>query len=67
MEVKQLQRVFKYNDQELPDLNPDASPEDIKRMHAVNIPALATAAIEGPVRDGGRDVFTFNARIGTKG
>jgi PRTRC genetic system protein C len=53
-----VKRKIVYKGRELADTQPDASVEDVVRQHALTIPELATANVEGPeIKDG----------LGTKG
>ena len=65
--VKVATRVIRYKGNDLADLSPEASIDDVIKMHAATIPALATAAIEGPVTEDGQLVYTVTERLGTKG
>lgn len=67
MNISQPTRVIKYRDQTLADLNPEATVEEVVRMHAAAVPELATAVAEGPVIELGTATYTVNARLGTKG
>jgi PRTRC genetic system protein C len=60
-------RVIRYKDEELVDLNPDALIADVLQMHATQRPELATANIEGPTYEEGKEVFIASTRLGTKG
>lgn len=67
MDIKTTTRVIKYKEQELADLNPSAPIKDVVRMHATQIPALATAEVEGPTLVDGKQIYTIATRLGTKG
>ncbi len=65
--MKTLTRVFKHGSAELPDPNSTLTPEDVRDVHSIQYPELATAALEGPVTEGDKLVFTYSTRVGTKG
>jgi PRTRC genetic system protein C len=60
-------REIVYKGRKLADLQPDASVEDVVRQHALTIPELATANVEGPEIKDGVATYTVSARLGTKG
>lgn len=65
--LKPTERKIKYDGRELADLNPEASVEEVVRMHKASFPELATAVVEGPVTEEGYLVYTATKRLGTKG
>ena len=67
IELTTVRRKITYQGRELADLQPDAAVEDVVRMHALTIPELATARIEGPTITDGTATYTVSARLGTKG
>jgi len=67
MQLTTVTRKIVYQDRELADLQPDASVEEVVRMHALTIPELATANVEGPTIVDGTATYTISARLGTKG
>ena len=66
-EVQTVKRVITYKGNDLADLNPEASIDDVVKMHAATIPELATAAIEGPIMEDGYARYRISERLGTKG
>ena len=52
MTVEVLTRVFKAGSLNLPDPDPNMSPEEVKAVYTVNYPHLADANIEGPTQEG---------------
>jgi PRTRC genetic system protein C len=60
-------RKIVYKGRELADTQPDGPVEDVVRQHALTIPELATANIEGPEITNGIATYTISARLGTKG
>jgi PRTRC genetic system protein C len=67
MKITTPRRVLKFNDQELADLNPTAPMQDVMRMHALTIPELSTAILEGPTLVDGSMTYVAQTRLGTKG
>ena len=67
MIITPLERVIKYEGKVLTDFNPATSVEDIVKMHVAATPELASATIEGPVVEDGKNVYTVQKRLGTKG
>ena len=67
MQISSVKRKIVYHDRELADLQPEASVEDVVRMHALTVPELATANVEGPAIADGTATYTISARLGTKG
>ena len=65
--VTEVKRKFTYEGRDLADFNPELGAEDIKKMHAMTIPELASAVVEGPDLKDGAHVYTFKKRLGTKG
>jgi PRTRC genetic system protein C len=65
--TQSLVRIIRYNDEDLVDLNPDASIEDVLQMHAIQHPELATANVEGPTYEDGKQIFIASTKLGTKG
>lgn len=72
MTINETKRVLRYEDEtgtthDLADLNPEASVEEVVRMHAIVHPELATAVVEGPVLENGEQIYTAQTRLGKKG
>lgn len=67
MKIKALTREFIYKGTVLPDPNPNASVQEAQNILSASHPALATAAVDGPVDKDGKQVFTFVTSVGTKG
>ncbi|MFY9781450.1 MAG: PRTRC system protein C [Candidatus Baltobacteraceae bacterium] len=67
MKITAPQRIITWNNETLADLNPNASVEDVVRMHAAARPELATAIVEGPEFSDGKATYTIQTRLGTKG
>lgn len=63
----QLPRVFHHGSLVLPDPNPRLKPEEIRKVFGTQYPELLNAGIEGPAMRGGKQIFTFQKTLGTKG
>jgi PRTRC genetic system protein C len=64
---RQLERVFKYKDEVLPDVSGSMTELQIAKYYSDKHPALANATVEGPIIEDGKAVYTFTANLGTKG
>lgn len=62
-----LVRVIRVDKEDLPDLNPDDSIDNVLRMYGTQRPELATAVAEGPTYEDGKEIYTANVRLGSKG
>ena len=67
MEIEKLKRVFKFNDQELADSNPNLTPKEVMELYSNQYPELNNGKITGPVIDDDKQVFTFKTILGSKG
>jgi len=67
LKFESVTRKIVYKGRELADTQPEATVEEVVRMHALTIPELATANIEGPEINDGVATYTVSARLGTKG
>ena len=67
LQTTALRRRFRYQALDLPDPDPAASPEEVKRLLAATHPALLSASIDGPALEDGAWVYTFKRAVGTKG
>lgn len=67
LKVTTVERIFRYNGQDLADPNPTLDADTVMRTYAAQFPELATASVEGPKTEDGKQVYTFQTRIGTKG
>jgi PRTRC genetic system protein C len=70
-EIKQVERLFYFNqggtNHTLPDPNPEMTPHEVKKFYAARFPDLINANIEGPRTKNDRLEFTFTGNIGVKG
>ena len=62
-----LTRIFRYQALDLPDPDPSASPDEVKRLLSATYPELLSASIQGPALESGAWVYTFKRSVGTKG
>jgi len=68
MKMQSLSRVFAYNGVQLPDPSPSMTPEMVKELYAsTTYPELMNAAVDGPVVQGDKQVFTFIKAVRDKG
>ncbi|MDP3653789.1 MAG: PRTRC system protein C [Rhodoferax sp.] len=66
IEVHEIQRRFRYNGIQLPDV-PGLEPREVRDLYSAQYPELVSAEVEpGEVRDGVQE-FTFRKAVGTKG
>lgn len=64
--IDQLSRVFKFKDHVLPDPDIDFSVEEVREFYSIQYPELVSATDKLEVTDE-NIVYTFTAKIGTKG
>jgi len=62
-----MARKFMWRGLELVDPDPGLTPEQVRDVHAISHPELATATVTGPRKSGEDDVYTFERAIGAKG
>ena len=62
-----VERVFEHDQLELPDPDPNLTPDQVREHYATQYPALANARVQPEGISDGRQVFTFEKSIGTKG
>lgn len=67
LEVKNLNRKFKFGDQNLADPNPEFSLEEVIAFYSVKYPELTTATIAGPNITENFAEYEFKTTVGTKG
>jgi PRTRC genetic system protein C len=67
IEVKEIKRVFSYNNEKLVDPNPEMSPNEVLDFYANTHPELTTAqAVEKGI-EGNTVTYEFTVVKGTKG
>lgn len=62
-----MQRAFKFNDQELPDPNPDMSTKEVLEFYSNTYPELVSGFVEEPVEEDGKLIYEVKTAVGTKG
>ena len=67
MKKTPIKRVFKHNNRTIPDPDPNLTPEQVRGILASTDPSLASAVLQGPTYDGGKQVYTLTTAVGTKG
>lgn len=67
MKATTLERVFRFNGQELPDPGVGMTAAQVMDFYSGNFPDLVTAEVEGPNELDGKLVWTFKRCTGTKG
>lgn len=60
-------RVFKKNNDMLPDPNPSLSPEEVMAFYSNQYPELTTSNVFGPKIENDQAVYEFKTTVGTKG
>ena len=61
-----MARVFVYDNRELPDPDPELSPEEVKRIYTDFFPEVANSEVRQSTRNGDT-LYEFQRRVGTKG
>jgi PRTRC genetic system protein C len=61
--TQELVRQFKFNATTLPDPDPSLDPDAVRKLYAVNYPALAAASVSEPVVDGGYLTYIFEPPV----
>lgn len=71
LESESIVRKFVYEKNgkeiDLPDFNPNATPEEVVKFYAGQYPELTNAKIEAPEFEGNNVTFNVNTTVGTKG
>ncbi len=66
IEVSEIQRSYRYNGINLPDV-PGLSPREVRDLYSAQYPELVSAEIDaGEIRNGVQEI-TFKRAVGTKG
>jgi PRTRC genetic system protein C len=66
--IEHVKRVFKLNDKELDDPNPNMSSEEVQDFYSLQHPEIASAKLVGPTqKEGGVLEYEFKTGIQTKG
>ena len=67
MTATALTRHFEYNGTQLPDPNPELTPEQVQEFYATQYPELTNSHIQGPEPRGNKLVYSFSREFGSKG
>lgn len=67
LNVKVYPRVFKHKDLNLPDPNPDMTPDEVMAYYSNQYPELTTSNVFGPNVLNDQVVYEFKTTVGTKG
>lgn len=67
LQAETVTRVFEHDQLELPDPDPDMTPEQVREHYATQYPALSNARVQAEGISDGTQVFSFERSIGTKG
>ena len=73
LELTNIPRIFIFKMNEkgkeigLPDINPNVSPEEVKRFYHVQYPDLLRATIGGPELLNGKAKYTFTSKTDSHG
>lgn len=67
LKAETMTREFKYGELELPDPNPQLTPEQVCEFYAGTYPELNNASVDGPVTRGSRQIYTLEVSYGSKG
>ena len=62
VEVKELERKFKFNGKELPDPDPKMKPEEVMAMYARQYPSLTNGEIAGPFYEGTKEQWKLQGK-----
>lgn len=67
MQIANITRRFSYNGRELPDPGAALNAKQVLEVYTNTYPELMSAAIEGPVLEGGVETYTFVRAVRDKG
>jgi len=67
LEKKELERVFKYNDIELKDIDNTMSLSQIQDFYGNQYPEIINATVSGPKIENDKIVYSFEMNVGKKG
>jgi PRTRC genetic system protein C len=65
--VQVIKREFRFNGKRLPDPNPKLNPEGVRGVYQAQFPELVNAILEGPILEGGVQLYRFATRVGKNG
>jgi len=67
MAIQKLERIFKYKDKELKDINIILPPNEILEAYTSQFPELLNSKVSGPKIENNKAYYEFKTTIGTKG
>lgn len=62
-----MARKFMFNGMELVDPDEKLTPEQVRDVHSISHPELATATVTGPSKSGDDQIYKFTRAVGAKG
>jgi PRTRC genetic system protein C len=65
--ITSVPRVFRYQGTEMPDPLPNATTERCLAVLRTSYPQFANATVDGPLYEGGKQVWQIKVAVGTKG
>lgn len=65
--MEALKRIFTYNNRNLPDPDPQMTPDEVRAFYAGTYPELQSGVVDGPEEDGNKLVYELRRAVGTKG
>ena len=65
--MEALKRVFTYNKRNLPDPDPQMTPDEVRAFYAGTYPELQSCVVDGPEEDVNKLVYELRRAVGTKG
>jgi PRTRC genetic system protein C len=66
MTVTTLPRIFKFEEKELPDIDPSFTPEDVIEHYSSFYPELACGYVKSMQPEENRILYTIGLNIGSK-
>ena len=66
-EVQVFKRIFKFEDIELEDPNPEWNTKRVVDFYSNQYPEMVNSKIEGPEIKGAEMIYSINLKTGTKG
>lgn len=67
LNIKGIQRVFKYKNTELSDPDAGMTPEEVMSFYSGTYPELTTSNVQGPKIEADKAIYEFKSIVGTKG
>lgn len=66
-DITSIPRIFKFENAEFPDPDPNMSPEQVKQFYSVEHPELTTGTVIGPTYKDNQAIFTLSTSYKPKG